>query len=183
MVIGIDVDNVVADVIFKWHMWLLDHGYTINPDMAEPEGTTECNYDITSYYTAPEGYPPKYALNFWKQPDLYDDVEMFLDAETVINSWIKEGHKVVFISACFKNHYLSKLNMLRRSVPKATLLNTYDKSIVRCGVLIDDRIEHLNQMPRTTERVLFRTKYRQTVRTTRPCLALDNWDQAGSLFK
>ncbi len=83
-------------------------------------------------------------LEFWKQPDLYDE-------ETPIEGVpekVKELHKyysIFFVSHCYDEHFRSKLNFIARYFKFDGFINTPEKFKIDCDYIIDDRDVFFNE--------------------------------------
>src|SRR5690625_5548503 len=73
------------------------------------------------------------------------------------------GLYIVFVSTLKGNHHRSKYYFLNQYFGHIMdgFLGTHEKHYVRGGVIIDDRIDHLNSMKKSVKAVLMESPYRQ----------------------
>jgi len=118
--VGIDVDETIIYLKPKWSEWIYEKFNTI-PDFSK---------EILN-----ENW-----LFFWKNESLYDDIKPISEAVDVINWLYNTGQvEIVFISHCFKEHKLSKINLLKKYFKFHSFIDTKDKYLCDIDILIDDR--------------------------------------------
>ncbi|AUR92281.1 5' nucleotidase [Vibrio phage 1.170.O._10N.261.52.C3] len=151
--IAIDVDLTVCDVTDKWLTWLCErHLFLRAKEYITDLEKEDVHYNLGYYFDI----PLKEALDFWKQVDLYDDVECRKDALVTVEKLYKDfGYKIVFISYCADcgSHAGSKAKMLQRQFSFIKpehfhFCQTKSKGVLReaFDVFVDDRNSFLNQM-------------------------------------
>jgi len=121
-IIGIDVDETVVHVKDKWRNYAKQK-YNIDLDFSK---------EISD----------PLVLDFWRRPNLYDDLAPIKNTDKYINELYKK-YKIVFISDCFDEHVCSKYKFLRKYFKYDAFINTSDKSIINLDVIIDDRPKFL----------------------------------------
>ncbi len=117
----------------------------------------ECRYEWSDYFK------PAYKdeINaFWKQTNLYDDVELFGGVKSVVAS-LSKFTDIVFISSCVDEHTKSKRDFIERYFPYARFVSTYDKGLIDVDVMIDDRNDVLNQFDDSVGKIKVITPYTQ----------------------
>jgi 5'(3')-deoxyribonucleotidase len=67
----------------------------------------------------------------------------------------------VICSVISGNHYESKKNFINRKYPFAMFVGTEHKSLIETDVVIDDRSDNLIKFSEGTQKVLYKTKYKQ----------------------
>ena len=157
MIIGIDIDLTIVDTGSEWLHWL-------NKATGRSLTLEDLDYDYDLGVGFRDALPPSLHKHFWKQHDLYDNLEPYDDALEVITKMCDDKDDVVFISHCFDEHYLSKRNFIRKWFPRSVdMINTEHKWLVgECDVFIDDRHEFLNQFWNTDTRCIkYNTPYKQ----------------------
>lgn len=147
MIIGVDVDGVVADLNTEWLR-------RINAAQL----TTYSVEDITEWdmkCVSRDGYDVYQHL---RDPDLYDHVRPYRGALEAIEVLRDVGHRVVFVTSCSVGKYDAKERWLVRHgfLPDHYVQPDFypanDKSLIRADVLIDDAPHNLETFP--GERIL-----------------------------
>jgi 5'(3')-deoxyribonucleotidase len=86
-------------------------------------------------------------LQFWRKPDLYDNLKPLDDALIYIPKLKELGLEIIFVSACMPEHEQSKRFFLQRNFPfMGGFISTGDKSFVRCDYFVDDYKKYCRQM-------------------------------------
>lgn len=187
-VIGVDVDLTVVNSALAWFTWLNEkcgqdlNFYEIWADRME------LPYNISTLFDIPEGLDP---FDFWRKPDLYDDLESIPRSSKVIRKLYEMGYDIVFISYCFDcgTHSQSKVNFLKREFDFITekdfhFVQTRSKGVLSKSLdyMVDDRIEFLNQMEDNVNCIMFNAFFEQDEKTRRPYDVASNWFQVFQLI-
>ncbi len=148
--VGVDVDQTVVDAAahwlgflcksnkVKWDKWVWNCG--------------NWDYNLTNYVWDFEGD----YLEYWKQAGLYDDLTPVKGSQECINE-LKDNVEFVFITHCVGNHYRSKVEFLNKFFPDVPVIVTGTKGFVNVDVMIDDRVDFLDQFGDNTLKVLLYT--------------------------
>lgn len=137
MIIGVDVDLTVVDSLNPWITWYRDlTGHDITEEISSVNNDLQ---DLMKRHSDP--------LAFWKKPDLYDKLEPFEEAITVLRNLHEQGHTIIFVSTCFPEHENSKRMFIQRNFPFSSgFISTGDKQFVKMDVFIDDYKKNLVQV-------------------------------------
>lgn len=152
MIIGIDFDGVINSMVETWIEWLnREHGYSVKVD------------EVTSWELHGQ-YPKLSGTDFFAPlftPEFWDEVPIKKDAPEVIERLLAEGHEIYVVTS---SHYKTLPYKLKKCLfahfPKLTEENviiTYNKSLIRCDLLVDDNLQNLINYP--GGRVLFDAPY------------------------
>ncbi len=153
--IGVDVDCTITDICYKWVDFCCTSPNYSNFDEDRYYKDVEnenVDYNITNYFDMVDGGD---FLEFWKDPNLYNDVECYQEAVDTIKALYYTGWKVIFISYCNEcgSHAQSKADMLRRCFgfihpDHFHFVQTKSKGVLResLGAFADDRCLFINQM-------------------------------------
>jgi len=127
-IIGVDVDLTVVDSDTPWLEWYKKlTGHELGEITAE-------NNDLENLMHKHDD-----PHEFWRKPDLYDDLDAFDDARYFLKMLHDEGYRIVFISACFPEHEKSKKHFLKRNFDfEFGFISTTDKQYLRLDYFIDD---------------------------------------------
>ena len=137
MVIGIDVDSVIANLGEEWlRRYNLDYNDSLTSDKITKWEThsfvkKECGLKIYDYL---------------KDPTLYDNVNPIEGSLEIIHQLKKDGHRVIYITTTPIETPGVKFNWLvkHRYLNKDELHNYFearDKSLIRADILLDDNGE------------------------------------------
>jgi 5'(3')-deoxyribonucleotidase len=156
--IGVDVDGVLLDTMLHWCKWL---EYMTGKKLPEPPSTYDMrvNFEDELIKNNLDG------MNFWRRDNLYDNLEVDVEAIKALTQIFAWGHKIVVITRIKGNHHKSKYEMLKRAkVPIHAFLATHEKQYVDVDLIIDDNEKVLDAFKveprrRETKRVLFQTRY------------------------
>ena len=152
VIIGIDFDGTINDMLDTWVSWLnKSHGTSVKvSDITEWELSKQFPKLSKSELFAP--------LN---DPDFWYYVTIKPDAVIVIKDLIDKGHKVFIVTSSHYRTLPAKLDRcLFEHFPflnKENVIITYDKSLIRCDMLLDDGEHNLTDFPGI--RVLFDAPY------------------------
>lgn len=151
MRIGIDVDDVVADLLTIWLRRVCNHKPS-NPSgrMLTPDDLTQWEFDKDL------GIEREVVLAHLT-PDIYDAVPMFPEASLAIDAIEAMGHDVVFVTSCPNiEHYEAKMRWLTRYNfldNGAAILAVgpwaahQSKATAPVQWLVDDNIENVESFP------------------------------------
>lgn len=176
--VGIDLDLTYVDTGLGWYLWLCKHFPQIEeiPDH-------DIDYNLGRYFG--ESRSGLKHMDYWSNNHLYDDLEPRPGAHDCIRDWKERGIRELFISHTKSGHFKSKFRMLK----KEPFLNfgtgngdafiaTKEKGLLSgaLNVMIDDRIDMLNQFDDHVVKILFKTPYTQKETPRVPFdLVSDSW--------
>lgn len=148
MIICFDVDNTIVDTgklfsEFAMSLPFVQDHFNTKEDLYN---FTHSVYDISDYYFL--NTEQKLELsNFWKCPELYDDLYATESAIETIKELKRLGHQVIFASHVEGYHSKSKFEMIKRSFDNFDgFIATREKQFVLCDYLIDDRSYNLTNL-------------------------------------
>ena len=152
MVIGIDFDGTINNMLETWVEWLnRKHGYHVQAS------------DITEWELAKQ-YPFLDKAELFEPlntPEFWDEVAIKPDAPEVVERLIHEGHKIYVITS---SHYKTLPYKLKRCLfahfpflNKEDVIITYNKSLIRCDLMLDDAEHNFKDFFGT--RVIFDAPY------------------------
>ncbi len=152
MTIGLDLDGTINNMLEFWLRWL-NNTHNTNVQVKDV-----VEWDISKVYpnlTTAEIYKPLETPEFWSEVSIQED------AVQVIERLRQENHKIYIITS---SHYAILPEKLKRCLfanisflSKEDVIVTYDKSLIRCDLLLDDA-EH-NLIGFQGIRVLFDAPY------------------------
>lgn len=152
MVIGIDFDGTINSMLEKWLEWL------------NRAHDRHVQYEHVTEWEVWKQYPDLQEESIFEPlntPEFWDEVEIKQDAAEVIRQLIKERHRILIITST--HHRLLHEKMKRclfKHLPflkKEDVIVTYDKSLVRCDLLLDDGEHNFKNFIGT--RVIFDAPY------------------------
>lgn len=154
MIIGIDFDGVINNMLDTWVKWLnIKHGTSV-----QVKDVTDWEM-VKSFpsLTLEELFAPLNTPEFW------DEVSIKKEAPEVIERLMAEDHEVYVVTS---SHYKTLDYKLKKCLfahlpflDKEHVIITYNKSLIRCDVLLDDAEHNLSNF--TGVRVLFDAPYNQ----------------------
>lgn len=176
--IGIDLDLTSVDTGRGWYEWLCRHFEQIEE---LPEGNID--YNLGKYFSP--GTTGLTHFDYWDNNHLYDDLYLIKGAEETFQEWKRKGYRLIFISHTKSGHFKSKFRMLKKMPflkfgdgSSDAFVATKEKGLLSdaVDVMIDDRIDMLNQFSDKVVKIQFETPYTQkeTPRTTFD-LVTDEW--------
>jgi 5'(3')-deoxyribonucleotidase len=142
VIIGLDFDGTINCMLDTWLEWLnRKHSMHISvEDIKE--------WELAKYYptlTKTELFEPLNTPEFW------DEVKFQKDAVEVIEKLIQDGHEIYIITS---SHYITLPYKLKRCLfkhlpflHKENIIITYNKSLIKCGILLDDAAHNLADFP------------------------------------
>lgn len=130
-VVVCDVDLTVVDTLVPYLQWFKDHSgqnFPIHRGIGE--------YDWNPIFA-------EYGVDahaFWKQTDLYDDLQPVPHCVEFLTNLVRNGATLVFASHCYQEHEKSKHEFLRRFFDHVPFefASLKAKWLLRYDVLIDD---------------------------------------------
>lgn len=146
MIVGLDVDDVVADLISEWLKRYRERsGHNLWPSDIR-------DWDISDYATK---MPSHEFYGILHEPDLYAHIKPMPQALTAVTRIREAGHRIVFISACVgtsahdKKEWLVHHGFLKGRDKHKDFVAAHDKSLVTgVDILVDDRIENVESFPK-----------------------------------
>jgi 5'(3')-deoxyribonucleotidase len=137
MIIGVDVDDTVADLVGEW-LELYNNEYSDN--VAVNDITT---WDIYNHVKC-----GKKIYDFLKVPNFYDNVVPIHGAAHGIRSLRNAGHRVIFITSCIfggnvdgKWKWLVDNKFLDAGEHSLDFMAVSDKALIKVDLMIDDKTE------------------------------------------
>jgi len=128
MRILVDVDGTVVDIFEEWDKYLLENFNITYSDIQEQglEYFNEIGADT---------------MKFWRNENLYDNLKpneskKYLDK-------LSKDHEIVFVSACFDEHLVSKKKFIKKYFPYAKFISTEYKHMINTDIIIDDYNKYL----------------------------------------
>lgn len=184
LVIGIDVDQTVNGISSDWLSYLLK-SYPLKKNCAYPVLTKrdELPYNLTEMFEVGETITNN-GFEFWHQANLYDNMDVRVDAVRVVPLLKELGHTVVFVSTVIGHHSLSKTNYINRHFPcNDGIVFTHQKHLVKLDVLIDDCYSNLNSLGEDVRGIKFRMDFKEKCKPVKDFKIVYNWDEVYTLLK
>lgn len=157
MIIGVDVDGVVADLHTEWlRRYNADYG-----DCLTPEGFRA--WDVHRFVKPECG---KRIYDYLHDADLYPHVDPVPGAAEGIYALQSFGHRVVYITSNVwgmsdqKWTWLEQWKFLPREATAPNLISATDKSLFAVDAMVDDYHENL-RTSRATHRLLLSRPWNQ----------------------
>lgn len=152
--IGVDIDLTYVRSDYGW--WEYANKVTgMNLSLSDFKNPS---YNIGEYYGMD-------LSEYWRQKNLYDDMQPIPGVVDVLTKLQLYGHEIVFVSKLKGDHHKSKVEFVKRTFPSFDgFIGTHEKKYARVDVLIDDRLENLYQMPKNVGKVLYLTEYEQNIK-------------------
>lgn len=149
MLIGIDVDGVIANLHQTWlDRYNQDYNDTVRLEQLH-------NWDAEKWPIKPEC--GKKIYDYLRQGDLYQEVQPFPGALYFVQSLKKQVHRVVYVTSNAKGMTDQKWEWLEREgfLPTGRytaedLVVAHDKRLVKTDVLIDDKLATVVRHPYPT---------------------------------
>lgn len=135
-IIAVDVDLTVVDTLNPWLEWYdALTGHDIFDDVKKETYNLE---ELMHMHPSP--------LDYWKKPDLYDDLVPMGDSVEILKE-LSDKYDIIFVSSCFPEHITSKELFLQKyfSFHKG-FISTHQKQYAKCDIFIDDYIKHIDQV-------------------------------------
>lgn len=128
----IDIDGTVVNSFKKWDIYCLERYDKTWKEISKIDNLAEDSHN--SY------------LEFWKLPDLYDDLEPYENCvETIRN--LSEKHDILFVSSCIHEHKKSKERFLEKYFETENVnykfIDTSHKHLLKANYIIDDYYAYL----------------------------------------
>lgn len=145
MIVGIDVDEVCADLLSEWvRRYNLRYDDTLNPDLISEWDMSkvvkpECGKDI---------------YRILSEPDLYANVQPIPGAVEAVRDIRGLGARVVFVTSCArhqsdqKREWLIQHGFLPEREFEPDFITASDKALIGVDVLVDDNIATVEKFPR-----------------------------------
>jgi len=181
----IDIDNTILCPMDKWRLWGDKNSYHVdNVKVFKDYARKQVDYNFSNYFDLHEGVD---GLDFFRQEDLYDDIELLPNAKQVITS-LSEENTILFVSFSKSWHLKSKFSIIKRNFPwviegeRGAFISCKHKHHVPSDIFIDDRYELLNKHP-SKLKVCMNTPFTQTEALDENSVTrVDNWNEIGKLL-
>jgi len=138
MVIGLDFDGTINNMLDTWVEWL-----------NKKHGTDVKVSDITDWELA-KAFPDLSKRELFEPlntPEFWYYVTIKPGAVEIIEKLIQDGHKIYIVTSSHYRTLPAKLdNCLFAHLPflkKEDIIITYDKSLIKCDILLDDAEHNL----------------------------------------
>lgn len=144
MIIGVDVDEVCADLLTEW---VRRYNAYFN-DTLRVQDITE--WDMTKVVKSHVGTR---IYDILHEPGLYSRVRPIDGAKLGVDLIRGMGHRVIFVSACVpgtvdaKLAWLIEWGFLTKAQAGKDFICAYDKHLIGVDMLIDDRLENVESFP------------------------------------
>lgn len=170
MRIGVDVDLCVVGSDYGWINYLL---YRYGPMSTPFETEGKLNYNLGVYWDNITGDSH---MDYWRSEFLYEDMEPYPEAKTVLSRLHKEGHEIVFISHIKGATHKSKYYFLKKHFPfMAGFCATQEKYLVDVDVMIDDRDNNLVNFKEGVKLIRYETIYQQSIPLNDRVIICEGW--------
>ena len=184
-ILGVDIDQTVVWSDLGWFDWLNQRSKDYFYQKSDFSLDNKCPYFIASLYP---DVPEKVALDYWRQRDLYDQLEPIDGVVDVLKNIHNHGHEIVFTTQIKGDHHKSKINhFVKRCFPFADgFIATKEKKFTRMKVCVEDRLDNLSKIVSHSMKhgytfypVLFNTIYEQkddSIYNNFDYSAIDKWN-------
>ena len=183
----IDIDNTIVDPLAKWLVWGKTNSSSFDEEKFNEDyrnGTVD--YNVSSYFDLHEGVN---FLDFFRQNDLYDDLELLPHAKDIIHELVASGnYEVVFISYSKSWHLKSKFSLIKRNFPfvidgkLGAMVSCKHKKFVSGDIIIDDRHSFLNDHPAKLK-IKYNSIYTQDEDLREKVVSASNWLDVSRIIK
>lgn len=181
----IDIDNTILCPMDKWIAWALTNAnYCDEQRYMRDRIKGNVDYNFSNYFDLHEGVD---GLDFFRQEDLYDDMELLPDAKHVITS-LSEENTILFVSFSKSWHLKSKFSIIKRNFPwviegeRGAFISCKHKHHIPADLFIDDRYELLSKHPAKLK-ICMNTPFTQTEELDENNVTrVDNWNEIGKLL-
>lgn len=137
MIIGVDVDDVVADLVSEWlRVYNVKHKDDVQIDQIK-------TWDIFNYVKC-----GKEMYDFLKVPTFYENVIPIHGALAGVNALRNANHRVIFITSCMyggnvdgKWKWLVDHGFLNTGLHSMDFMAVTDKVMINVDLMIDDKVE------------------------------------------
>lgn len=176
----IDIDLTICSVANDWKRYLENRYGVENFDTGRYLSGVQLDYNLSNYVKEGLISDVKERLDFWRQGNIYNHIELFDDCKDVINSLHDNGDTIIFVSYCKAGHLTSKWNLLRRNFPwvedspNGGFVSTKRKEFIDADVIIDDRNTFLEKHPAGVK-IKYKTPYTQCCNLDKPHVELSSW--------
>lgn len=147
-IIGVDIDLTVVNSDQGWFDWCNEQLIKMGHEPVDQQDLIELgqvSYDFAKVFPALKQYG-RYILDYWRQETLYDDM-LPIKGSVEALELLSHDHDIVFVTALKGNHHKSKYELVKRNFPfMKGFIGTKEKHFARIDVLIDDRINNLNNV-------------------------------------
>jgi 5'(3')-deoxyribonucleotidase len=170
MIIGIDVDLTLVNSLENWVLWY-EHktGHSLLNDFNKNIDHGLNIQKLMIYHDSP--------LDYWKLPDLYDNLHPMDGCVQVVKYLQEIGHDIIFISYCVPSHIDSKTSFLNRNFgPDIKLIDTKHKEYVKMDMFIDDHSEFLDNV-RKLQPDCITIQKKTIINSINTELYFENWDE------
>jgi 5'(3')-deoxyribonucleotidase len=136
-IILVDVDSTVVEAGHLWIEWYIKQtGHDISEELSKLS-TTVLNDLFTEH---------KNPLDFWKLPDIYDNLIPNKNSIEVLEELSKD-YDIIFVSNCFPEHERSKRKFIDKFFPfHKAFISTSEKQYITCDFIIDDFYKYIKKM-------------------------------------
>lgn len=185
-IIAIDCDLTLFSTDIQWLDYLKQHCVSFdNKRFMHDFESRDIHYNLTNYFTFKDGFN---GLDFFDLPSTYKEAKLLVNAKEVITK-LAENNTIVFVSFCghSQQHAQNKINRIIKEFPDLKnnlhFVSTNNKAIVKCDVIIDDRVHFLNQMPDNVIRILMDTPYtNENLKNGENLYFVANWRHISNLL-
>lgn len=176
-----DVDNVVVESGKKFATWLSDQQFYV--DACDKVGVVPIVHSMMHYDPIVGLQINDSDINriwdWWGARDLYDDVSP-VDGCVEVLEHLSSGYNIVFASHTEGDHAKSKVLFLKKFFPFMSGFSaTRQKNMIKSKYNIDDRAEHLTNLPISTTPLLFESTWSQP----HHIIQIVNWNTISKYIK
>tara|TARA_B100001105_G_scaffold148940_1_gene119443 strand:- start:10819 stop:11403 length:585 start_codon:yes stop_codon:yes gene_type:complete len=181
----IDIDNTILCPMDKWIAWSAENSNSCDERRYLKDCVTgNVDYNFSNYFDLHEGVD---GLDFFRQEDLYDDIELLPNAKHVITS-LSEENTILFVSFSKSWHLKSKFSIIKRNFPwviegeRGAFISCKHKHHVPSDIFIDDRALLCNKHPAKLK-ICMNTPFTQEEKLDENNVTrVDNWSEIGKLL-
>lgn len=144
MILGVDVDDTVADFTTEWvRRYNIEYNDKQTNDDVKGWNVEEYLYKATR----------NQLFNLLRAPDFYKHVSPLRGARDGIYRLLSLGHRVVYVTSCVegtmdqKRQWLLDWGFLTPQNSHRDFIAATDKSLINVDVLFDDRVSTVEEFP------------------------------------
>lgn len=160
-IVAWDIDLTTFPTDVEWLKWM-------NKVCGTNRTIQDCLYDYQTGYHFPEFESMDIgAMDFWRNPTLYDGLESVEGVYEAAERIMSAGGFISWVSYCKSGHFSSKIRALNKSFPFAKIgkwsnfYATKEKGGVICDFAIDDRYHHLAQYGDKVVKIHYDTPWKE----------------------
>lgn len=163
----IDVDDTIVTMIPSWQDWF------------RKEFNSELKIDNLGFIDI-SLEQQKQSIEWWKNPNLYDD-KMPQDNSIEVIKELSKYYNVYFCSSCIYEHKKSKEEFIKNYFGNIALVDTHHKYLCMPDIVIDDRLAVLIDMQKYSSKTYCIHK-KNAINSKDHFSYFEKWDSIGDVL-